>query len=701
MCTATVTAVACTKEEQPTLDPSDNSTVVDTDKKPSEITDAKEVAFAFMQKQSELKSYQIDTTGTTVAKSLISYTQNISNLTIKNGADYFQQATSSSALVKMEHQAFVNGDKVAYRNALTGDLLTAAKTDYTDVYGITPDQTAIGGFVINENTLKSASKVEGEALTYRFDVDVSDSATSNMKRQMKEFGGLKGYPEFTSVRLTLTIKDDWTPVSLAVEADYNIDIAVLGKTSCTQKLESTYSKVNEAVTIPDSADFTAAIGTTTPTEVVTPPLEQSEIMQIAQSFTELDYQTGVHFGVDLGLGLLEQNGLFTDSVETYLYIKLNEGDGNPLNAVNLRWDINLSSAAPLFNFIGMFGDMIPVDFDMTQLSNMYSVSLYYIGDGNLYVVIERANVVTDDWGDIVGIEGSGLPLIVKKVNLVEALLPVITGGGLNGINNIDLDEIINTIEDSFTVTQTETGKTFALKQDLVKTLNEEYNALVDNVVALVSDAAGDMGGFAGIIIDGWFRATINGLEITTVETDGKVTNISLAIKGIPDSSKKTIDLYSLSLNVDGKITDELDGDADKIADLITDEELAAKVREEIKKLTDEMFLGNAYVSRLNKLKEEYNALTEAQQSLVTNATMTIDYESVSTFEYLKDLHDNLKEDADRFIELTNKIDGLTDEEWKELDGLYEEISENEVQLDYIGQEIIDAYLESCDSRLAA
>lgn len=73
----------------------------------------------------------------------------------------------------MQHQSFVKGDKVVYRNSANGELNVSEKSSYKEVYGIAPDDVALGGYIMNDKSIKFAERTEteGDLLTYRFVLD--------------------------------------------------------------------------------------------------------------------------------------------------------------------------------------------------------------------------------------------------------------------------------------------------------------------------------------------------------------------------------------------------------------------------------------------------------------------------------------------------------------------------------------------------
>lgn len=150
------------------------STVIETVKSSPEELSAMEVAYAYLGKQKKFTSYKSSTVGTTKAeKGFVKYEQTVYNNAYKNGDEYFEDSSSSSAFVKMQHQSFVKGDKVVYRNSANGELNVSEKSSYKEVYGIAPDDVALGGYIMNDKSIKFAERTEteGDLLTYRFVLD--------------------------------------------------------------------------------------------------------------------------------------------------------------------------------------------------------------------------------------------------------------------------------------------------------------------------------------------------------------------------------------------------------------------------------------------------------------------------------------------------------------------------------------------------
>lgn len=223
---------------------------------PAKMSD-RECILHYVKTQNDFSAYKTVTNGTTNTKvGFINYNQTSQNTTYKSGEEYFQECVSKSTFVNMTHQAFIKGNKAVYRNSSSGELTSVSKNEYKSIYGVSPDDEAIGGFIVNNDTLKSVNlnSKSGDNYTYKIDLD-GQAASINMVKQMKEFGGLNDYPEILTLTLYLTIDSNWTPSKLVIESTYNISIAVLGNKTCSHNFTTEYFNVNGAITIPNIDEF--------------------------------------------------------------------------------------------------------------------------------------------------------------------------------------------------------------------------------------------------------------------------------------------------------------------------------------------------------------------------------------------------------------------------------------------------------------
>lgn len=265
---------ACGEPEVPATVPGENTIVDDAKGSPAE-SDAKYVAYAVAGKLRKASTFTASVTGKTVAqKGFITYEQTIDNALIKHGDEFYSCSQSSSLFVNMKHEAFVKNGKVAYRN--NGETIKlATEADYAKVYGVVPGD-GIDGHILNDDTIVYSKYVGESDGLYTFEYGVHQTeGSAAMRKQMKEFGGLSDLPEFKdSSHLTLTVKKDWTPVSLVSEEQYSISVAVLGAMDCKQTLTCTFDDFGAETAVPDTEAFNAAMDSTP--SVVTPGQETSD-----------------------------------------------------------------------------------------------------------------------------------------------------------------------------------------------------------------------------------------------------------------------------------------------------------------------------------------------------------------------------------------------------------------------------------------
>lgn len=481
---------ACGGSPDAIVENAGSSATIVTDKSPDALPDAYSVAYAFLQKQSELQSYTLTTEGSAVA-SLAGYRQEISNVTYKNGEDYMSRIQSDSALVNMKHQVFVKGDKVVYRNGFEGETSVATKSDYKAIYGISPDDVALGGFIVNTKTLRYAEleSESGDTLTYHFilmgDQSVengtaSESATANMRRQSTVFGGLEEAPKFSDIEIRLAVKKDWTPVRYTVECSYNCK--KMFPMYVEQALTCTYSRVNKSVTIPDVKEFNDKIGAE-PSEVLPSESEENVSLKMLRALSNSFGENGA------ALGVQAEVNAFTVPValDGTLALRLDEHalmDGDYLNAAKFRFDLGLGPVA-------------------ATLANTFTVR--YIGDGEFFVMLNNIS------------EGKDHFLYTYDVR-VSDLLPEISDQG------IALDGLIELFDRMISVEETEAGYTVTLNESMLSLLNTAFGGLLEKA----EKAIGDTDGYLTELLDTEFTS----LSVT-LEGKDAVTAIRMTVEGTP------------------------------------------------------------------------------------------------------------------------------------------------------------------------
>ena len=221
-------------------------------KKVSALTEAeyKDIPMYLGTRLVHLKSYQAVTKGKTTATFLfIPVDQTIDVTTIKGKEYSYMKNESHSAFVNTTHLAYYHGDHIVVKDNGAGEFTQFDKKTYLEKYGVDPFGYTIEGFSLNEDAIKAVTKEES-AEHYKFKIEFdTEKATNNMKIQMRQFGGLDDYPSFSYCSATLTLQDDFTPVSIDIESYYKAKKGA--ETDCHQTYTVTYSAIDQDTPIPD------------------------------------------------------------------------------------------------------------------------------------------------------------------------------------------------------------------------------------------------------------------------------------------------------------------------------------------------------------------------------------------------------------------------------------------------------------------
>ena len=245
----------CAKEATTTLSvirDSTSTSTTDTTTTPKKVSDCEtdyEIIDTYLNKKQEIE-YDTEETGVTTAKkAFITYTQNTTNRTVQSKDGHYYYTDTHSTFVNRTHSAYFIGNNVSYKDG-TDEYIDVTLDEYLDKYGACPMDRALFSFMITEETILDIQKEKIDDcyhLTLTLDCEKS---TNNCKIQMKEFGGLKDYPTFASIVVTVDMDEDFKPIKETSLTEYSVDVAVLGKTDCTQELIKLYT-VGENIALPE------------------------------------------------------------------------------------------------------------------------------------------------------------------------------------------------------------------------------------------------------------------------------------------------------------------------------------------------------------------------------------------------------------------------------------------------------------------
>ena len=205
----------------------------------------------FLRKLAGFTSYKAVTQGKTSAEilgGLIKVDQSIDVTAIKSDYSYLINE-SHSDMVNTVHIAYYHNDKAVYKDN-DGEYQVSSINDYLDIYGTYPLETAIEGYTITGESIKSVTRIESET-DFKFKVVFDkEKATNDVKIQMKKFGELDDYPSFTDdTIMEITVKKDFTPVNLVLTSHYKA--TKIMESVCTQNYTVTYSAFDETIEIPN------------------------------------------------------------------------------------------------------------------------------------------------------------------------------------------------------------------------------------------------------------------------------------------------------------------------------------------------------------------------------------------------------------------------------------------------------------------
>ena len=254
--TLTRTTTPVTKTE--TVTTTSGDTITTTKEKEMLVSDIKENEYNklldyYFQKLRSFKSYKAITSGKTSTQVLfISTDQSIEVTLIKSDYSYMINESHSS-LVNTVHEVYFHNNKALYKDNNAEDFTLLSLNDYLSIYGVYPFDYALEGYLTGEGCILNITKLESEE-NYKFKFDFSPVlATNNVKIQMKKFGDLDDYPIFSDISIVLSLKNDFTPVSIELESHYKAKKMV--ETDCHQKYTVLFSNFNEEIETPNLSNI--------------------------------------------------------------------------------------------------------------------------------------------------------------------------------------------------------------------------------------------------------------------------------------------------------------------------------------------------------------------------------------------------------------------------------------------------------------
>ncbi len=361
------------------------------------------------------------------------YAQAVRNSRKIKNKTVFTETVSSSAFVSNAEQTYITPDntvlfrpsaKVHGESVVWSDKITPMNTDtYFSKYGSVPRE--ITKYVVSEESVLSARLIsfgDGQYI-YEFVLD-PELAGKYFRYEIATRAGSSQPARISSVKMTLTMDDDWYVKTCVIEDEYSTDVPALGSLSLVSEMEETFLYINEDRELEESKLFEPFLPEKGD-DIIDTPIDQPKQPSdyLANAFAP--YLEGAPLALDvnisaygsthnikLGIDIatLDINALVDDA----LYVGYGE-EKLFIGAGGLKGFIPVSSLTGLLDVIGEIIDLPDLDFDLEgQLSEDLLGSLF----GGLELV-EHDGYVSIDFGiklsDIL-IEGSPLLPIAEKIS---------------------------------------------------------------------------------------------------------------------------------------------------------------------------------------------------------------------------------------------------------------------------------------------
>ncbi len=174
--------------------------------------------------------------------------QTIDSLTIRNGKNLFIETISISQYVQALNRNYVNDGTIKqYGGKINGNTITWDGQNYNtgenDIKTMKDYQTRYGAtlfeymtYIVSSKTVVTESEVQQDEngnYTFSLTLDKSKSVVNYVKA-MKDTGGLKDYPDFTSdPKITLLIDADYRILKFESEEQYTANVGIRAKSNAT------------------------------------------------------------------------------------------------------------------------------------------------------------------------------------------------------------------------------------------------------------------------------------------------------------------------------------------------------------------------------------------------------------------------------------------------------------------------------------
>ena len=582
------------KKEEPITNKNESTIIKDATSTDGYLKkeDYKSIAYAYIYNIKEgLKSYESETKGTVKAKVLfINYDIKYESVTHKFGNKFYSKDNSTSALMSIKNEFYMmDKEKILVSKDLKKYNVYTAE-DYHKV-SYTPDQYTIMGYVFNDQSITDAQVVsdKGDVISIKYTLD-NELATHLVKVDLKSSGGLTSYPAFKNIEITLSMKRDFTPVSYSINALYNASKPIIGSADVRQQGETTFSKVNESITIPNEAFLLEQIGEDA-SEIIINDEERTVKDELIAATKRLDFAKGVNIAGGLTLNL--QGTEITANIEADVAFDTAKLESEKLyNVLSLYAKLETDEMfGTLLSLVSMVaGNKLGPAAEI--LEGFKSAEIIYDGNGSLIIVpvnIENQTtaVAKIKLTDI-------LDLLLKKINLYN----LVTGANSDVFTFV---KIPGKDEKNYEVE-------IKLNEDTVKSIKYGIDSFLSQPDYAIVKALINYQDFDSL------KIVVGIKDDVTDSLDVKFNYKTVPSEEFPEG--EVVSLITLHLNALGSYEFDYATHIEKANNIYDSYQSVLSLKARIKELLANIYPSRKYLQNLDKTMEEYQALSDEQKPFI-------------------------------------------------------------------------------------
>ena len=582
------------KKEEPITNKNESTIIKDATSTDGYLKkeDYKSIAYAYIYNIKEgLKSYESETKGTVKAKVLfINYDIKYESVTHKFGNKFYSKDNSTSALMSIKNEFYMmDKEKILVSKDLKKYNVYTTE-DYHKV-SYTPDQYTIMGYVFNDQSITDAQVVsdKGDVISIKYTLD-NELATHLVKVDLKSSGGLTSYPAFKNIEITLSMKRDFTPISYSINALYNASKPIIGSADVRQQGETTFSKVNESITIPNEAFLLEQIGEDA-SEIIINDEERTVKDELLDATKRLDFAKGVNIAGGLTLNL--QGTEITANIEA-----------------DVAFDTAKLESEKLYNVLSLYAKLETDEMFGTLLSLVSMVAGNKLGPAaEILEGFKSAEIIYDGNGSliIVPVNIENQTTAVAKVKLTDVLDLL-----LKKINIYNLVTGANSDVFTFVKIPGKDEKNYEveikLNEDTVKSIKYGIDSFLSQPDYAIVKSLINYQDFDSL------KIVVGIKDDVTDSLDVKFNYKTVPSEEFPEG--EVVSLITLHLNAVGSYEFDYATHIEKANNIYDSYQSVLSLKARIKELLANIYPSRKYLQNLDKAMEEYHALSDEQKPFI-------------------------------------------------------------------------------------